>query len=561
MRNKLILRIVSAALAGTVLCMSFAGCKKQENVTDNEILKDGMGNTDYVQQEYKDTVDKYKKDETVYINARPDGSVYQVKVTDWIHTDKPQVRVSDVSDLGDIVNVKTLTKPVFKDDKLFWDMDSTDLYYSGTTKKTPPVSVKIDYYLNGKKMTPDEIAGKKGDVKIVLNVESNLKKNLTVDGKKYTITCPMLFLGGTFLPEDYFSNISIDFGTAVSDGSKQLVFFAGIPGIDESLGLSELNLTMLDKKMYTSTYTITAHTENFELSNFMFAAVPFSAVSMGNGGLSGNISEIQTVLSDIEQIEKSLNGLNVDEIVSILYGDSNRIESILGAVSKASRLYNQNEKMLKVLAGYMTDDNLKKLDKLVTDLEKADMDAINKTLSDPKLQQLLSLLPQISGSLADISVLADDINDVMPIFQKLAADMEDPAIKKSIDKLPQTLKDLSDILNVLQQNRDILDTVSGILNGADMKEIQAIMNTADKYINADTMDEKQAKILAQRAKAWIEYGNTYNIFTKKAEGTTSSVLFTYKTDALKAPDKEENKQQEEIKKANPVVSWFKNLFS
>lgn len=561
MRNKLILRIASAALAGTVLLMSFAGCKKQESPTDNEILKDGMGNSDYVQQQYKDTVDKYKKDETVYINARPDGSVYQVKVTDWIHTNKPQVRVEDVSDLDDICNIKTLTKPILKDDKLLWDMDSTDLYYSGTTKKAPPVSIKIEYFLDGKKMTPEKIAGKKGDVKIVVNVENNLKKEIKVDGKKYTITCPMLFLGGTFLPEDYFSNISIDFGTAISDGSKQLVFFAGIPGIDESLGLSELNLTMLDKDLYTSTYTITAHTENFELSNFMFAAVPFSAVSMGSGGLSGNISEIQTVLSDIEQIEKALNGLNLDEIISILYGDTNRIESILGAVSKASRLYVQNEKLLKVLSSYMTDDNLKKLDKLVTDLEKADMDAINKTLSDPMLQKLLTLLPQISDSLSDISILADDINNVMPIFQKLAADMEDPEIKKSLDKLPQTLKDLNDILAVLQKNRDILDTVTGVLNGADMKQIQAIMNTADKYINADTMDEQQAKILAQRTKAWIEYGNTYNIFTKKTEGTTSSVLFTYKTDALKAPQKVEDKANTEVKKDNPVVSWFKKLFS
>lgn len=562
MRKNIILRITSAALAGTVLCMSLAGCKNVKSQTDNEILKDGMGSTEYVQQEYKDTVKTYKKDETVYANARPDGTVYSVKVTDWIHTDKPQVKVTDVSNLDNIVNIKTLTKPVFKKDKIFWNMDSTDLYYSGTTKKKPPIKISIDYYLNGKKLTPEQMAGKKGDVKIVINAESTLKKEIKIDGKKYTIVCPMLFLGGTFLPEDHFSNISIDFGTSVSDGAKQLVFFAGIPGIDESLGLSDLNLTMVDKKMYTNTYTITAHTENFELSNIMFAAVPFTAVSVGNGGLSQGITDVQDVLSDIKTIESSLQGLNVDEMINILYGDTNKIEDIMGAVSKASKLYADNEKMLKVLGKYMTDSNLNKLDKLVADLEKADLDAISNTLSDPKMKQLLALLPIFSSSLADITVIADDLNAVMPMFEKLAKEMDDPEIQRSLKKLPQTLKDLSSIIKILQKNKKLLDTVSGVLGSADMQEIQAIMSTADKYINADTMDEKQAKLLAERAKAWIEYGNSYNIFTKKTEGTSSSILFTFKTDALTAPEKNDKKNsKEEVKKDNPIVSFFKKHFS
>lgn len=561
MRKNTGMKAVSAVLAGVLIASTFAGCQKKA-VTDNAILNEALGGEQYVQQAYTAIADKAKKEETVYVNAKADGSVYKVNVTDWLHTDTPQVRIADKSNLNNIQNVKTLTLPVEKDGMLYWDMDTTDLYYSGVTEEQPPVSFKIRYFLDGAEMTAEEIAGKKGNVAIQITVSNCLKKTVTVSGKSYEITCPMLVAGGTILPEDTFSNIAIDYGTALSDGTKQIVFFAGVPGINESLGLSELNMPILDKSMYTDTYTVTAYTECFALGNMMFAVMPFSAVgALGNGGLTDSIDSVKEVLTDIEKIQTAMNGLNVQKMIDLLYGDANKIEEIMGAVEKASLLYSENEKMLKVLGGYMTDENMQKLDKLVTDLNNTDMEAVSETLSDPKMKQLLALLPKLSKSLSDIAALAEDLNAVMPIFESLSADMEDPEIQKSVENLPETLTKLNEIVAVLNENKELLETFGELASEDNVKQIEALMATADKYADLGSLSEEQTETLAGRMKEWLVFGSTYDIFTQKAEQMTSSVMFTYKTDAVCVPKAvgaaETAEEKSEDKK---FAAWIKGLF-
>ena len=562
MRKNTGIKAVSAVLAGVLMATTFVGCQKK-SVTDNAILNEALGNAQYVQQEYATIAEKVKKDETVYVNAKADGAVYKVNVTDWLHTDTPQVRIADTSNLKNIQNVKTLTQPVEKDGMLYWDMDTTDLYYSGVTEAQPPVSFTIKYFLDGTEMTADEIAGKKGNVAIQITVSNSLKKKVTVSGKSYEITCPMLVAGGTILPEDTFSNIAIDYGTAMSDGAKQIVFFAGIPGIDESLGLSELNMSVIDKSMYTDTYTITAYTECFSLGNMMFAVMPFSSVgALGNGGLTDSIDSVKEVLTDVEKIQTAMNGLDVQKMIDLLYGDSNKIEEIMGAVEKASVLYSENEKMLKVLGGYMTDENMEKLDKLVTDLNNTDMEAVSETLSDPKMKQLLALLPKLSSSLSDIAVLAEDLNAVMPIFESLSADMEDPEIQKSMENLPETLTKLNEIVAVLNENKELLETLGALASEDNIKQIEALMETADKYADLGSLSEEQTETLAGRMKEWINFGSTYDIFTQKPEQMTSSVMFTYKTDGISAPEAVQTAATAtEKSEDNKFVAWFKGLFT
>lgn len=561
MNKQKIIKTVSVILVGTLLCASFAGCSKK-TLTDNPIINQELGVEEYVQQEYSQTAEKVKKDETVYVNIKPDGTVYKVNVTDWLHTDMPQVKVIDVSNLSGIRNVKTLTEPIVKGEKYCWYMDTTDLYYSGTTENSPPISFSIKYYLDDVEMSAEEIAGKKGNVKIQITTNNSLTKKINVSGKEYEIVCPMLVAGGTILSEENFSNISVDYGTAMSDGEKQVVFFAGIPGMDKSLGLSELNISAIDKSFYTDTYTVTAYTEKFELGNMMFVAIPFSSIgSLGNGGLTDSIDSVKTVLTDLENIQKAMNGLDIQKMVDLLYGDKNKIEDIMSAIEKASVLYSENEKMLKVLGGYMTEENIAKLDKLVTDLNNTDLEAVSTTLSDPQMQLLLKLLPKLSESLADISVLAEDINDIMPIFQNLSKDMEDPEIKKSVENLPQTLETLNEILTVINENKEMLESLGDLASDDKIAQIESIMSTADKYVASGVLSDEQTEILATRLKTWLNFGAEYDIFTKRTQSAESSVVFMFKTDAVVEKNYDMVISDAEPVEENKVKAWFKNLFS
>ena len=117
MRKQIWIKAVCGLLAGALLCTSFAGCQKKA-VTENQILDQELNGTEYVQKEDSTMAESAKKEETVYINTKADGTIYNVQVTDWLHTDTPQVRLQDVSNLTEIQNVKTLTQPVVKDGAL-----------------------------------------------------------------------------------------------------------------------------------------------------------------------------------------------------------------------------------------------------------------------------------------------------------------------------------------------------------------------------------------------------------------------------------------------------------
>lgn len=551
-------KAISVGLTVSLLALSFAGCGKQKT-TGNEILDDAQGTQTYVQQNYTTLAENVKKQETVYINLNSDGTVKKINVTDWLHTDTPQTVIEDVSSLENITNVKTLTPADVRDDKIYWDMDTTDLYYSGTTEKPSPINISIRYYLDDVEMSAEEIAGKSGNVKIQIDTSSALKKTVTVQGKSCDIYCPLLLVGGMILPEENFSNIDIVNGTALSDGSKQVAFFTGVPGADESLGLSALNLSALNS-IAAESFTITATTTNFELGNIMFAAVPLSAVgSIGTGSLPESVDDIKGVLSDFEDVQTALNGLDINKMVSVLYGDSNKFEELIGSVNTAVRLYRENEKLLKTVSTYMTDENLQKLEKLANDLNATDLDAVSATLNDPAVAALLKVLPQLSSSLSEVSTLANDLNEVMPILQSLSNDMNDPEIKQSLENMPETLNELQGVLKTIDDNKEILEMVNDLSSDDKAAQIDALMKTVNKYTTLDTLSEANQQLLAEKMKEWLTYGNEYDIFTEKTDRMTSNVIFTYKTDAISAPVQSASQTDETAEKVG-FFTRVKNLF-
>lgn len=551
-------KAISVGLTVSLIALSFAGCGKQKT-TGNEILDDAQGTQTYTQQTYTALAENVKKQETVYINLNTDGTVEKINVTDWLHTDTPQTVIEDVSSLENITNIKTLTPADIRDDKLYWDMDTTDLYYSGTTDKASPINISIHYYLDDVEMSADEIAGKSGNVKIQIDTSSALKKTVTIQGKNYDIYCPLLLVGGMILPEENFSNINIVNGTAISDGSKQIAFFTGIPGADESLGLSALNLSLLNS-IAAQSFTITATVTNFELGNIMFSAVPLSAVgSIGTGSLPESVDDIKGVLSDFEDVQKALNGLDVNKMISVLYGDSNKFEELIGSVNTAVKLYQENEKLLKTVSTYMTDENLQKLEKLANDLNATDLDAISQTLNDPAVAALLKVLPQLSSSLSEISTLANDLNEVMPILQSLSNDMDDPEIKQSLENMPETLNELQGVLKTIEDNKEILEMVNELSSEDKAAQIDALMKTVNKYTTLDTLSEANQQLLAEKMKEWLTYGNEYDIFTEKTDRMTSNVIFTYKVSAISAPVQETAQTAETAEKVG-FFTRVKNLF-
>ena len=237
------------------------------------------------------------KEETVYVNAKASGKTDKVTVSNWLkNSGSVSGNLEDESILSDIKNVKGDEKYTADGDKLTWSTDSEDIYYQGTTDKKLPVSVKLKYYLDGKEMKPSELKGKSGHLKITVDYKNNEKKNVSVDGKDTEVYTPFVMMTGMILPNETYSNVTIDNGKIISDGNKNIVVGFGMPGLKDSLNLSSEET---DKVTIPESLSIEADVKDFTMSSTYTVALSDMLDDVDMDSIV-NVDDLQNALDDLE---------------------------------------------------------------------------------------------------------------------------------------------------------------------------------------------------------------------------------------------------------------------
>ena len=191
---------------------------------------------------------KVTKDETVYVNADADGKVSKITVSDQLVGAGSEKSVKDASSLSDIQNVKGDETYTGSGDSMVWDSDGNDIYYQGSSDKELPVGVNFTYYLDGKEIAPKDLAGKSGKLTIKIQYTNNTSVQTKVGDKTETMKTPFVMMTGLILPGDNFSNVTIDNGKVINDGSRNIVLGFGVPGLKEDLDLDSVKDKLKDAK-------------------------------------------------------------------------------------------------------------------------------------------------------------------------------------------------------------------------------------------------------------------------------------------------------------------------
>ena len=247
-----------------------------------------------------DTQDVYKE-ETVYVNADATGNSDEVTVSDWLkNSGSVSGNLTDESILKEIKNVKGDETFTENGDQLTWNTAGEDIYYQGTTDKELPVSVKLTYFLDGKEVKPDELKGKSGHLKIQVQYINNEKKTVTVDGKEEEVYTPFVMMTGMILPNETFSNVTIDNGKVISDGSRNIVVGFGIPGLKDSLDLDEETTKEAEDKGVTIP-------ENFEMEADVTDFTMSSTFTVALTDLLDDM-DMDNII-DVDSLKDSLNEL------------------------------------------------------------------------------------------------------------------------------------------------------------------------------------------------------------------------------------------------------------
>ena len=200
------------------------------------------------------------KDETVYVIAGADGSVQKIIVSDWIKNTLGSNTIRDKSELTDVENVKSdESYTLGSDNTRVWDAQGNDIYYQGNIEKELPVGLSVTYKLDGKTVSPAELAGKSGKVTIRFDYTNQQYEYVEIDGQKEKIYVPFAMLTGILLDNDVFTNVEITNGKLINDGSRTAVIGIAFPGLQDNLAISPEKLEIPD---YVE---ITADAKNFKL--------------------------------------------------------------------------------------------------------------------------------------------------------------------------------------------------------------------------------------------------------------------------------------------------------
>ena len=185
--------------------------------------------------------DEAGKEETVYVVADANGQPQQVIVENWLKNAEGSDQLTDETNLTDIENTKgdeDYTQNA--DGTITWNAGGSDIYYQGKTDKSLPVDVHVTYELDGKEVTPEELAGASGHVVITFSYTNNTARQTVVDGKSCTIYQPYVMVSGLLLDNDNASNVTVTNGKTINDGDRTVVVGMAMPGLSESLGLADV---------------------------------------------------------------------------------------------------------------------------------------------------------------------------------------------------------------------------------------------------------------------------------------------------------------------------------
>ena len=245
-----------------------------------------------------------EKTETVYSVLNSDGSISDTIVSSWLHDEDGINNIKETLNLTDVKNIKSNEKPSKDGNTYTWNAKGNDVYYEGTATKQLPVSVKIRYELDGQEMSAKDMEGKSGHLKLTISFTNNYSQVKNINGKSIVIHPSYLAGGMLNMSTGKFSNVKCESGKIVNDGTNEMLAFANIPGLNETLksaGLDKVN----NQLGISDDVTVEADVNDFDLGSIMVGMTNEIDLASELGEI-GSVSELTDGIDQLIEADNQL---------------------------------------------------------------------------------------------------------------------------------------------------------------------------------------------------------------------------------------------------------------
>lgn len=303
LKSKYIVRVVAGvltiALVGTGIGATAVFADKADNTAVTSEASSESASTDDIADDLLGSIsakdEDTDKDESVYLISDANGNVNKTIVVDHLNNKDKKDTIEDASNLSDIENVKGKETFEQNGDKLTWQAGGNDIYYQGTATDEPPVTQKVTYYLDDKEISPEDLAGKSGKVKIRFDYENTTSFTETVNGEKQTVSVPFAAVTALMLG-DGFKNVEVTNGKVEANDTSNIVIGYALPGLKDSLGIKDEDMD--DDVNIPEYMEVTADVEDFSLSTAMTFVVNASDYVTSDGIDTSSLDDMITELQD-----------------------------------------------------------------------------------------------------------------------------------------------------------------------------------------------------------------------------------------------------------------------
>ena len=443
------------------------------------------------------------KDETVYVLAGADGSVEKIIVSDWIKNSVGSNSFSDKSELTNVENIKGDESYTMNGDNMrVWDAQGNDIYYQGNIEKDLPVNLSVSYKLDGKSISPEELAGKSGKVTIHFDYKNNQYETVDIDGKQEKMYVPFAMITGMMLDNDIFTNVDVSNGKLINDGDRTIIAGIAFPGLQSNLNVDKEKFEIPD---YVE---ITADVKNFEMTN---------TVTIATNEVFNRLNTDE--LDSADDLTDSLGELT-DAMDQLMDGSSQLYDGLCTLLDKSGELVNGINQLA---------DGAAKLKNGAGDLDNGAADLANGA------KQLTEGLGQLTANNDTLNAGSKQVFDSllnMANTQLAAAGLSVP--KLTIENYASTLNNVIaslDTTNVAKQAQAVaLQKVTAAVN--EQKDTitvgvtAAVKEQVAAKVSETVRDNVEAQVLASQGMTKEQYEAAVNagIITAEQQAQITAVI-------------------------------------
>lgn len=503
-----------------------------------------------------------EKTETVYSVLNSDGSISDTIVSSWLHDEDGINNIKETLNLTDVKNIKSNEKPSKDGNTYTWNAKGNDVYYEGTATKQLPVSVKIRYELDGQEISANDIQGKSGHLKLTISFTNNYSQVKNINGKSIVIHPSYLAGGMLNMSTGKFSNVKCESGKIVNDGTNEMLAFANIPGLNETLksaGLDKVN----NQLGISDDVTVEADVNDFDLGSIMV-------------GMTNEI-DLASELGEIGSVSELTDG--IDQLIEaddqLIDGSKQLYDGTTQLKEQAAPLTGSSDQVRQLSAGAIQlNDGVKALQTGISQYTagaSAINEGVNQLYAIPqgaaqisegittyKTQSLVSGIDDLSAGLdtfrqkvkaglssADTTAMMEQLEQAEGVLNKMSGTLDtDADIVSGLNKAMQDAK----ISDTLAKLKDVKETQLPALQNAineqikinnnaytNNKEVLKNFNTDFNSTKQSMLDSIDATIKALEAAKGTTSTSTTSVTDEEGNTTSSETsTTTVNNDAIDA---------------------------